>query len=627
MSPGVTDTRPINEPREPIGTAMPAASAAGDERQRLRLIRGGIIAVFIYQTLNWLFVVYFTPDLSKPLAPIFEFLSAVTAAALWSTWRGWYRRRWRLMMFAYNAILVAMACASAIISHGQIIFFIALLLLCLGSAIVVQWGPYFQCGFSTLCLAAIGVISIVIPDQGVMLLFQWVALGIAAALAQFAVTLNEGDRRRREALMRAIRDNEAELVAARQAAEAASRAKSEFLSQMSHDIRTPMNSILGMAELLNETQLAREQREYLSVMMNNGADLLELINKILDLARIESGRLTLEAANFNLAELAQNAVETIAAKARQKGLKLTLRIAPDVPAIVNGDSLRVRQILINLLGNALKFTERGEIALDISRAGNDPRSLHLRVADTGIGVPADQQGLIFNSYSQAQSSTARQYGGSGLGLAIVKQLTELMGGGIWLESEVGHGSAFHLTIPLDAALPEAHPMREPAPAPAALAPESGAASETGRRILIVDDSADNRMLLDAFLRRSGYTLEFAENGDIAYQKFVGSQFDAVLMDIQMPVRDGYETTRMIRAWENEQRRRRTPIIALTASVFGDAVRKSLEAGCDAHVSKPVKRSTLLQALQNILSDVPARRDHSEEQESDQSAAAVFGEGL
>ncbi len=540
----------------------------------------------------------------------------------------------------------------------------------------------------------------------------------------------------------ALKETQRQLIAAREGALEASRAKSAFLSSMSHEIRTPMNAVLGMAELLANSILTDEQRRWLNVMRSNGDALLDLINDMLDLAKVESGRLTIERIALDLEELIDKLGDLMGVRAYQKGLELAMRIAPDVPRNLVGDPLRLRQILVNLLGNAIKFTDRGQIVLsveraDIAAAGRpDPDQIRLRFAirDTGIGIPKDKLSIIFSSFGQADSSTTRRYGGSGLGLAIVRRLVELYGGEITVESEPGVGSCFSFVAMFGAGRavktragaarvnlrdvetlivddtevnrlilretlePEGARVTEAPSGPGALE-ELEKASATGRRfelilldcrmpgmdgielaarirdfyaksgapppvvmmltsddmsvrlpqlcelglhaylvkpirraelleaigramgdpaavaksvvrpraaevtgalhglrILLADDSPDNRLLVRAFLSKTGCQLDEVRDGREAFAQFKTGNYDVVLMDIRMPVMNGLDATRAIRRWENENRRRRTPIIALTASALQEEVRDCLDAGCDTHVSKPVKRVTLSKAI-------------------------------
>ena len=505
-----------------------------------------------------------------------------------------------------------------------------------------------------------------------------------------------------------------------------------------------MNAILGMAQLLEETRLDPDQHRYLEIMTNNGDALLDLINGILDLARIESGRLSLEQNAFDLESLVDRTVETLGIRAHQKGLEMLARVMPCVPTALIGDRLRLRQVILNLMGNAVKFTESGQVMLtvDRDRDSDDPGHLRFSVSDTGIGIAADKLEDVFSSFTQADSSTTRKYGGSGLGLAIVRRLVALMGGRVWVESELGRGSVFHFTahfglqadapaeklapvalmlsgvralviddnftnrlilremlssrgaevdeaedglaglehieraratgvpyklVLLDCRMPgmdgfqvaerlnaelgedltvlmlssddlkvqlsRAHelgldaylvkPVRRSdlfdaigtamakhaaqsetaaaEPAHTSAPPSTGEGAGGARpdhplNILLADDSTDNRLLIHAYLKDTAWRLVDAENGAIAVDRMKAGSFDLVLMDIQMPVMDGLEATRVIRAWEKERGLPRIPILALTASALDEDVRRTFEAGVDMHVSKPIKKAVLLAAI-------------------------------
>ncbi|MFC1829906.1 response regulator, partial [Thermodesulfobacteriota bacterium] len=536
---------------------------------------------------------------------------------------------------------------------------------------------------------------------------------------------------------------------AKKHAEDASLAKSEFLASMSHEIRTPMTAVIGMTDLLWETSLTTEQRRFLEAVRSSGENLLQVINDILDLSKVEAGQIELEKAPFNLVEVVNSLCGAQAFHAKKKNLELTNWIRPDVETRLVGDRVRLGQILTNLISNAIKFTREGEVFVEVKRQDSHERTdggdvdsnqtqatgrtveLLFSVKDTGIGIPHDKMEIIFDRFSQADSTTTRNYGGTGLGLAISRQFAELMGGRMRLESTVGQGSTFsftakfeaqsgeeHITIPevdisgmrilivddnatnrmvlsemlskwgalvaeevdgdlgiaeikrakdsenpyrlvlLDCRMPvldgfqtteaikkdpdisdtvimllssddrivlkdriktlgitdfllkpikwsdlkeavmkamgrEASAPLSPPPAPKPDIPEK----LTPLDILLVEDNDKNRMLVQAFLKETPYRLDIAENGKIAVEKFMTRPYDLVLMDIEMPVMDGYEATAEIRQWETEQVRRQTPILALTAHALVEHRKKTLEAGCTAHLNKPIKKAGLLMAIE------------------------------
>ncbi|WP_141706266.1 ATP-binding protein [Desulfuribacillus alkaliarsenatis] len=433
------------------------------------------------------------------------------------------------------------------------------------------------------------------------------------------VQLLKEEIKERKRVEEIIRKSELEMKRLRDKAIEASNAKTDFVATMSHEIRTPMNAIIGMAELLQDTELTEEQLEYVKIFNHAGENLLRIINDILDFSKIESGKMEKEDVEIMLPEFLEDIVSMYSFQAYKKNVKFSYKAKTDIPAFAYGDPTRLRQILTNILANAIKFTHTGEIIMEVrhKQVADNQIELQCRIQDTGIGIPKHKLQAIFEPFSQVDSSTSRTYGGTGLGLTIVKNLLEMMNGTIEVDSDLGDGTVFTFTVVLKVNpgsmskdIPELKITGQQEDSnwqnvkingmTSSNLEKIGKVNEHKKRILVAEDTPDNYKLIQLYLKDEDFIIDIAENGLIAVELFKKNNYHLIIMDIEMPELDGLEATQQIRQWEQEEGLMETPILAVTAHAILKYRVKSIEVGCNHYLAKPIKKKEFIDTVRELL---------------------------